>query len=171
MDYKVSPTGIALIHHFESCILQPYLCPAGVPTIGWGNTIYENGRKVTMRDAAISQERADALFAFILQLFENEVNSLLKVQLKQWQFDALVSFAYNVGSDIDADNIPEGLGDSTLLHLVNKLPNDPRITVEFLKWNKTWSNGKRVVSNGLVRRRTIEAHYYNTGTLNLKLKP
>lgn len=119
-----------------------------------------------MRDAAITQQRADALFAFILQLFENDVNSLLKVQVKQHQFDALVSFAYNVGTDIDADNIPEGLGDSTLLHLVNKLPNDPRITVEFLKWNK--SKGR--VSDGLVRRRTIEAHYYNTGTLSLKLK-
>lgn len=171
MDYKVSPTGIALIHHFEKCVLKPYLCPAGVPTIGWGNTLYENGKKVTLRDQPITQERADALFAWWLQMFENDVESLLKKPVKQNQFDALVSFAYNVGSDIDNDDLPEGLGDSTLLKFVNLNPNDARITAEFLKWNKKWKNGKRVVSNGLVRRRTIEAHYYNTGKLDLRIKP
>ena len=89
---------------------------------------------------------------------EEIVNNLLKTTVTQNQFNALVSFAYNVGSDIDADDIPEGLGDSTLLKKVNKNPNDLSIMAEFLKWNK--SNGK--VSNGLVKRRKLEAKLYFT---------
>lgn len=158
---NVTDRGIALIKEFEECVLHPYRCPAGVPTIGWGNTFYPNGKKVTMRDPAITQQRADEIFDFVVSLFERDVNSLVKVELKPNQFDALVSFAYNVGSDIDQDDIPEGLGDSTLLKYVNKNPNDPSIVGEFLKWNK--SNGK--VVPGLVRRRTKEAHYYATGKL------
>ncbi len=161
---KTSELGRSLIRHFESLRLTPYLCDAGVPTIGWGNTFYPNGAKVTLRDKAITRERADQIFDFVLALFENDVESLLKVDVKQHQFDALVSFAYNVGTDIDVDNIPEGLGDSTLLHLVNKNPNDDRIVAEFLKWNK--SRGK--ILRGLTRRRSIEAYLYTTGKLNLK---
>lgn len=117
-----------------------------------------------MTDRPISKKEADEHFEFVLQLFVADVNSLLKVPVRQHQFDALVSFAFNVGSDIDQDSIPEGLGDSTLLRLVNQNPNDPRIVGEFLKWNKA---GGRIV-RGLVRRRTVEAHYYATGNLDLK---
>lgn len=160
---NISSTGTQLIHSFEKLRLKPYLCPAGVPTIGWGNTFYQNGKKVKLTDRPISEKEADELYAFIISMCAADVNSLLKVPVKQHQFDALVSFAYNVGSDIDADDIPEGLGDSTLLKLINNNPDDPKIVAEWLKWNK--SNGK--VSNGLVRRRTVEVYYYTTGKLDL----
>jgi lysozyme len=71
-----------------------------------------------------------------------------------------VSFAYNVGLDIDADAIAEGLGDSTLLRLVNKDPGDPRIRGEFNKWNKITVNGRKVVHSDLVARRKMEAELY-----------
>jgi lysozyme len=161
MRYITSPAGIKLIHHFESCILKPYLCQSGVPTIGWGNTFYPNGKKVTMRDKPITQAYADQIFLFVLSLFEKDVNSLVKVVIKQHQFDALVSFAFNVGSDIDADDIPEGLGDSKLLEKLNKNPHDPSISNEFHKW----VNSRGKVSNGLVRRRNVEAYYFSTGIL------
>ncbi|MBU7576655.1 MAG: lysozyme [Flavihumibacter sp.] len=134
-----------------------------MPTIGWGNTFYPNGKKVTLRDKPlIDQGEADRIFRFVLSLFEKDVNSLFgKTPVKQHQFDALVSFAYNVGSDIDEDDIPEGLGDSTLLKLVKANPDDPRIPAEFAKWKR--SNGK--VSKGLVRRRKVEGEYYQTGIL------
>jgi len=158
MITKTDNRGKNFIKSFESCSLVPYLCSSGVPTIGWGNTIYPNGKKVTMRDKPISQEFADSMFLFILSLFEKDVLSLLKQPVTQNQFNGLVSFAYNLGSDIDADDIAEGLGDSTLLKKVNKDPNDITIKDEFLKWNK--SNGK--VSNGLVRRRKGEGIMYFT---------
>lgn len=162
---KVSPTGVKMIQNFEGCILHPYKCPAGVPTIGFGNTFYPNGKKVTMKDAPITLEKANELFMFVLSFFEKDVNSLLQVKwpniLRQCQFDALVSFAYNVGSDIDVDDIAEGLGDSTLLKKVNVNSSDPSIVNEFLKWNKC--NGK--INDTLIKRRTIEAHYYMTGKL------
>ena len=67
--------GIKLIHSFETCVLKPYRCPAGIPTIGWGNTFYEDGTKVTMKDPPITQERADKLFEHILKDFEKYVDS------------------------------------------------------------------------------------------------
>ena len=144
--------------YFDIMSLKPYLCTSSIPTIGFGNTFYPNGKKVTMRDKPITKEYAIEIFKFIADLFAKDVNNLLKTTVTQNQFNALVSFAYNVGSDIDADDIPEGLGDSTLLKKVNKNPNDLSIMAEFLKWNK--SNGK--VSNGLVKRRKLEAKLYFT---------
>ena len=155
---KLNEEGYQMIMNFEGLSLKPYLCSAGVPTIGYGNTYYPNGKKVTLKDKPITKEYAIEIFKFIADLFAKDVNSLIKTIVTQNQFNALVSFAYNLGSDIDADDIPEGLGDSTLLKKVNKNPNDLSIMVEFLKWNK--SNGK--VSNGLVKRRKLEAKLYFT---------
>lgn len=159
---KTNAKGIAILHEFEKCErrlpngnLQAYKCPAGVWTIAWGNTFYEDGSKV-MEGDEITQVRGDSLFNVILVQFEKDVISLLKARLNENQFSALVSFAYNVGSDIDADIIPEGLGDSTLLKKVNANPSDPTIRSEFLKWNK--SKGK--ILNGLTRRRKAEADLY-----------
>ena len=155
---KLNEEGYQMIMNFEGLSLKPYMCSSSIPTIGFGNTYYPNGKKVTMRDKPITKEYAIEIFKFIADLFAKDVNNLLKTTVTQNQFNALVSFAYNVGSDIDADDIPEGLGDSTLLKKVNKNPNDLSIMTEFLKWNK--SNGK--VSNGLVKRRKLEAKLYFT---------
>jgi lysozyme len=153
---KLDTAGRNLIKSFEECVLRPYLCSSGVPTIGWGNTIYPNGKKVTMKDKPITQAYADEIFIFISDLFAKDVTSLVKSAINQNQFNALVSFAYNVGSDIDADDIPEGLGDSTLLKLVNANPKDKKIASEFPKWNKS----KGIPSRGLTKRRAKESQIY-----------
>lgn len=153
---KLDNKGYLLIQGFEGFSPKPYLCSAGVPTIGYGNTFYPNGRKVTMRDKPITKEYAIEINKFVADMFARDVTSLVKVPISQNKFNALVSFAYNLGSDIDADDIPEGLGDSTLLKKVNKNPNDKAIGDEFLKWNKA----KRVVSNGLTKRRNKEKEIY-----------
>lgn len=155
---NLDSNGYKLITDFEGLSLKPYLCSAGVPTIGYGNTFYPNGRKVTMKDIPITKEYAFEIFKFVADLFAKDVASLIKSQVTQNQFNALVSFAYNLGTDIDADNIAEGLGDSTLLKKVNINPNDLTIKQEFLKWNK--AAGK--VVNGLTKRRIREAEIYFT---------
>lgn len=145
---KISKRGIELIKKFEGLKLKPYLCSAGVPTIGYGNTFYENGKKVQLSDPVISQERADQLLSFTLTSFEKYVDSYCRDDISQNQFDALVSFCFNLG--------PNSLKSSTLLKKVNINPTDPTIKDEFLKWTKA---GGRVLK-GLVTRRTAEAECY-----------
>ena len=147
---KADNYGVKLIADFEGLSLVPYLCPAKIPTIGYGCTYYPNGKKVTMNDATITQKEAFDMLAFIVDEFSVKVGRLLKVQLNQHQFNALVSFAYNCGI--------ANLQNSTLLRKVNANPNDPTIKDEFLKWNK--GGGK--VLNGLTKRRQMEAEVYFT---------
>ena len=153
---KLSKEGYDLIAKFEGLSLKPYLCSAKVPTIGFGSTFYEDGKKVTMLDKPITKVRALDMFKVIADKFAKDVDKLVISDVNQNQFDALVSFAYNVGSDIDTDTIAEGLGDSTLLKKVNKNPDDPSIRNEFLKWNKA---GGKIIT-GLTRRRNEEASIY-----------
>jgi lysozyme len=145
---KTSAKGIELIKSFEGLMLKPYRCSANVPTIGYGNTFYETGKKVSMGDAAITEKRATELLAWSLTKFEQYVDSYCIDTITQNQFDALVSFCYNLG--------PANLKSSTLLKKVNKDPNDPTIRAEFMKWNKA---GGRALK-GLTRRREAEANLY-----------
>lgn len=154
--YKLDFVGRKFLQEREGFSAVPYLCSAGIPTIGFGNTFYPDGRKVTMKDKPITRAYGEEIFNFITAKFEKEVNSLIKTKLTQNQFNALLSFAYNVGTDIDLDTIPEGLGDSTLLKKVNKNPNDKSISAEFAKWNKA---NKKVI-NGLISRRQLEVELY-----------
>lgn len=151
MNHKISVKGKNLIKSFEALKLKAYLCPAGVLTIGWGHTgaDVKPGMVITLAEA-------ERLLDADLKLFEEGVNKLVKAYISQNQFDALVSFAFNIGLDIDADSIAEGLGDSTLLKLVNANPGDVRIKAEFKKWNKA----KGVVLPGLTRRREAELNLY-----------
>lgn len=139
--------GIPIIRKFEGLKLKAYICPAGIPTIAWGNTFYENGSKVQMGDK-ITIERADKLLFFIVAKFEVEVKKLVKSQINDNQLGALTSFAFNIGTG--------ALAKSTLLRKVNTNPNDPTIRDEFNRWTKT--GGK--VLNGLVSRRKAEADLY-----------
>jgi lysozyme len=145
---KIASKGLDLIKSFEGLKLKPYLCSANVPTIGYGNTFYENKAKVTLKDSAITEQRAVELLAWSLKGFEQYVDSYCVDTITQNQFDALVSFCYNLG--------PANLKSSTLLKKVNANPNDPTIRAEFLKWNKA---GGRALA-GLTRRRTAEADLY-----------
>lgn len=153
----ITNNGLALIKYYEGCRLTAYKCPAGVWTIGYGHT----GPDVKP-GMVITVQRADELLWQDVQRFVRDVNSLVKVPLTEGQFDALVSFAFNVGSDIDADTIAEGLGDSTLLKLVNAGRFDAAAG-EFGKWNK--AGGK--VLEGLTRRRATEAALFRSGVLRI----
>ena len=137
-----------MIKTFEGFRAAPYKCSAGVPTIGYGATFYPGGKKVTMTDAAITEEQAVELLANMLVSFEKYVDSYCIDTITQNQFDALVSFAYNLG--------PANLKASTLLKKVNANPNDESIKLEFMKWVK--AGGKTL--KGLVRRREAESELY-----------
>lgn len=145
---KISNNGIELIKKYEGLKLTPYLCPASIPTIGIGSTRYEDGRAVKLTDPKITVERAEILLKNTLKTYENGVSQLVTSEINQNMFDALVSFAYNVGV--------AALKVSTLLKKVNANPNDPTIEMEFKKWVR--GGGK--VLPGLVRRRADEVKLY-----------
>lgn len=149
--------GIPLIKKYEGLRLQAYICPAGLPTIGYGNTFYENGSKVVMGEK-ISIERADQLLFHTVQKFEIGLRKLLTKELNENQIGALTSFVFNVGlGRPKSKTMPaSGFQASTLLRKVNANPNDPTIRAEFMRWTR--ANGK--VLNGLVRRRQEEADLY-----------
>src|SRR5690242_15648284 len=104
---RTSRNGIDLIKKYEGCKLKAYLCPANIPTIGFGNTFYEDGRKVKLGDT-INQETADELLFNLVPKFEKIVNSKVKVLINQNQFDALVSHTWNTG------------GSDMLFNMINK---------------------------------------------------
>jgi lysozyme len=145
---KISQNGLDLLKRFEGVRLKPYLCPAGIPTISIGCTYYEDGTKVRMTDPEISQARATEIFLNVLKHYESSVDSFTRDDITQNQFDALVSFAYNVGTG--------ALKNSTLLKKVNANPNDKFIESQFLIWNKV--NG--VPNKGLTLRRQTEYNHY-----------
>lgn len=145
-NYRIGANGVNMIKDFESFQAAAYVCPAGVLTIGYGTT---QGVK---RGQVISEKQAAALLARDLATFENAVKRLVKVPLKQHQFDALVSFAHNCGAG--------ALASSTLLKLVNA-GQFQLVPAQFLRWNKA---GGRVLG-GLTRRRRAEAWLWTTGTV------
>ncbi len=145
---KIGEKGLSLIKEFESFQSKPYQCPSLVWTIGYGNTYYENGEKIRKSDSPINEKRASELLKFSIKSFEQSVDSFCRDDIDQNQFDALVSFAFNVGIN--------NLKNSTLLKLVNTNPKDPKIKDEFMRWTK--SGGKTL--SGLVKRRSEEAKLY-----------
>ena len=150
MNMKLNKDGYDLIKSFEGLSLKPYRCSAGIATTGYGSTYYENGIKVNMSDSPITKQRAEQLLQHTADRFASKVANLIKKPVTQNQFNALVSFAFNVGSG--------ALASSTLLKLVNINPNDPMITKEFLKWNKV----NKVPVQGLTNRRIKESALYFT---------
>ena len=142
---QTSEKGIKNIKDFEGCSLTAYPDPGtgGAPwTIGYGWTHPVDGKPVTP-GMKIDMKTADRLLRTGLVSFENDVLKVVKVKLTQGQFDALVSFAYNVGS--------RALSTSTLLKKLND-GDVQGAADEFLRWNK--AGGK--VLNGLTRRREAE---------------
>lgn len=144
---KTSQAGIDLIKQAEGFLSKPYLCPAGIPTIGYGSTRYPDGRAITLQDAPITEPEATQLLADTLGRYEKGVTGLVTVPLNQGQFDALVSFAYNLGLG--------NLGNSTLLRLLNA-GNYVGAADQFQRWNR--SGGQ--VLPGLVARRAAEVKLF-----------
>ncbi|MCU4389894.1 lysozyme [Acinetobacter courvalinii] len=139
---KTSSVGINLISSFEDLKLEAYLCPAGVWTIGFGTTVYPDGKKVKKGDTCTAA-KAKEYFAHDLSRFEAAVNQAVTVSITQNQFDALVSLTYNIGET--------ALKKSTLLAKLNKC-DIKGAAEQFAVWNK----GGGQVLKGLVRRRAAE---------------
>ena len=140
---KISSKGLALIKEFEGCFLTAYICPAGVLTIGVGHT----GPDVKP-EMMITQSEADQLLAKDVERFEKAVTELINVPLKQQEFDALVSFAFNCGAG--------ALGESTLRRRLNAGEEKPKVFAEELP---RWTSGGMA---GLVRRREAEVKLANS---------
>lgn len=141
---KTSENGLAIIKKFEGYSAKAYLDSVMIPTIGWGSIRWLDGTWVKIGQT-ISQEVAQVLLEAYVSKFEGTVN---KLTLNQNQYDALVSFTYNVG--------PVAAANSTLFRKAKVNPCDPTIRSEFMKWNK--AGGK--VIKGLTNRRTMEADLY-----------
>lgn len=145
---KISNNGIELIKQFEGLSLKPYLDKVNIPTIGFGSTYYEDGRKVKLKDKPITEERATQLLEFIAnKTFSENINKVVKVPLNQNQFDALVSFAYNIGN--------KNFNWSTLLKKLNQSDYEGA-SLEFGRWNQ--ASGK--ILSGLVLRRQKEKELF-----------
>lgn len=134
----------ALCKRFEGLYLRPYLCPAGVPTIGYGATFYENGRRVLMTDPPITKARAEQLLRWHLtRRFIPAVMALCPGAETPQQVAALADFAFNLGEG--------NLRTSTLRRKVNAGQWD-EVPAQLMRWNKA---GGRVL-RGLTRRRQAE---------------
>ena len=146
---ETSQKGIDLIKSFEGWYAKPYLDPIGIPTIGYGFTYYPDTKKrVTMNDTPLTEQQGEDMLREVLKGYEQDVLRLVKVPLTQNQFDALVSFTFNLGAT--------NLSKSTLLKKINKNPNNPTIANEFAKWRLA---GGKVLA-GLERRRKAESDLY-----------
>lgn len=138
---KTSQRGIDLIKRHEGLRLAAYLCPAGVPTIGYGHT------KGVKLGQVITETEAEQFLRDDLSASEMEVERH-NLGINQNQFDALVSFVFNVGAG--------NFRSSTLLKLVRLNPNHPDIERQFKRW--VYAKGR--VLPGLVKRRNEEAKLY-----------
>lgn len=148
---KISQFGIDFIKDFEGFYSSPYICPAGVATIGYGSTRYENGVKVKISDSPIDRERGESLLKNTLLSYEKTVNDKLKVPVSQKQFDMLVSHTYNTG------------GSDTLFKLINE---KAEMSAIINWWTTRYITGGGKVLNGLVRRRKKEAEIFEKSPLN-----
>jgi len=150
---KLGFQGEQLIKRYENCKLKAYTDSVGIWTIGYGNTVYENGKRVKEGDS-ISLNRANELFENIADMVVSDVNLVIKgTSLFQNQFDSLISFTWNEGI--------EHLKESTLLKKILLNPKDESIETEFLKW--VYAGGKEL--KGLLNRRKSEWHLYHFGEL------
>jgi lysozyme len=136
---RLSQTGLDLIKEFEGLRLKAYSDIGGVPTIGYGTT----GPDIKL-GMEITKAEAEDLLRADVAAFERGVSNLVKVAINQNEFDALVSFSYNVGLN--------ALQTSTLLRLLNANADRAVVASEFIRWNKV---GTQVVE-GLTRRRKAE---------------
>ena len=135
---NISKEGIALIKKFEGCELEAYKCAAGVWTIGYGHT------KDVKEGEVITKEEAESMLVHELQEYCNDVDIAVKVDLKQNEFDSLVSWTYNLG--------PTNLNSSTMLRVLNEGKHDD-VPTQIKRWNKAGGE----VLKGLIRRRNAEA--------------
>ena len=146
LGQDVPPEGVALIKHWEKCILSPYLDSGGVPTIGWGDITYMNGKPVSMTDPKLTQAEADLLLKNKLEKeFWPNTRKLLPEGTPSRVAGAFLSLAWNIGYG------DKGLAGSTAIRKLRAGDLDGALAAMEL-WKK--DNGKTV--KGLQRRRRSE---------------
>jgi len=138
---NIGTKGLEMIKHFEGLELNAYQCAAGVWTIGYGHT------KGVQKGMVISEDTANEMLVEELNEYENYINTLVTVELNQNQFDAMVSWVYNLGGG--------NLKASTLLKVLNA-GDYAGVPAQMMRWNK--AGGK--VLEGLTRRRQAEADLF-----------
>jgi lysozyme len=150
---KPSPAALALLKEFErgpdgDFAAEPYTCPAGKLTIGWGHVI-----RGELFDAPISEQQADELLAKDLAIYADRVQFFIRVPITQSMLDALACWAFNIGIYSAAN--------STLMHFLN-LQDYAQAADEFLRWNKATDpkTGKKIELDGLTRRRKAERELF-----------
>ena len=139
----ITQNGIDIIKRFEGFSPTVYFCPAGYPTIGYGHVVldHEDFSK------GVSKRQAEVLLRKDAQIAERAVLRLITVPLTDGQFDALVSFTYNLGGG--------ALQRSTLRRVINR-GDHYDVSRQLMRW--VWAGGKKL--NGLIRRRKAEADLY-----------
>lgn len=148
----ISKKGLELIKKFEGLhkvkdgVVHPYVCPAGVLTQGYGST------KGVKEGVTWTIDEASDILKKDVNDHAEAVHTYVKVPLTQPQFDALVSFVFNLGAG--------AFKSSTMLKKLNKGLMD-EVPSEFMKWNKARVNGKLTSLKGLTRRRTAEAAMFS----------
>lgn len=161
MTRQINTKGLQLIEQFEGLRLNPYLCSAGVATIGVGTTVYPNGTKVSLEDPAITIEQATSFLSHDLKIFCDGVDSFASkhnLYLGDNKFSALVSFAYNVGLSaivVKGKLMYDGLTQH----------DEAKIKRAFLAYTKVTkiTNGniaKKIIVPGLVNRRQAELNLF-----------
>lgn len=141
----ISQKGFDLIKHFEGFSATVYHCPAGYPTIGYGHLV----KDYELFDGPISNRIAERLLRHDTRSAEKAVSRLIRVQLTQGQYDALISFTYNLGSG--------ALQRSTLRRVINR-GHHHEVPNQLKRW--IWAGGRKL--KGLIRRRDAEAILYQS---------
>jgi lysozyme len=142
---NITQNGLDLIKRFEGFSRTVYFCPAGYPTIGYGHVVKDDEDF----SAGVDEEQAEELLCQDAQIAERAVLRLINVPLTDGQFDALVSFTYNLGSG--------ALQRSTLRRKINR-EEHAEVPEQFMRW--VWAGGRKL--KGLIRRRAAEANLYSS---------
>jgi len=142
----ITQDGIDLIKRFEGFSSTVYICPAGYPTIGYGHLV-----RSCESFSEISETEAEELLRRDVESAERAVLRLVNVPLNDSQFDALVSFTFNLGSG--------AFQRSTLRRKVNRQAH-VEVPAQLVRW--VWAGGRKL--NGLIRRRAVEAKLYQLQT-------
>jgi lysozyme len=153
---EISDNGMALVMAFEGChkavpgrpgYFRAYVDPVGVLTIGWGHTNHHYPK--FDKNAVWSQAECDRVKRMDMEIFERHVAKHTKVPLRQCEFDALVSWSFNTG----------GPASATVWKRLNS-GDKAGVPAALAAWNKGTVNGKKVVLNGLTRRRKAEGELF-----------